>query len=95
MEVDVGNAVARMAVLEDAEHEALPWFHMERAIEEGAALDGLAVDGDRQGIMPRGGLKERADREWGASDASKVTAVPWGQGALSSGTTWAASRPRK
>ena len=59
MEVDVGDAVARMAVLEDAEHEALPWFHMERAVEEGAALDGLAVDGDRQGIMPRGGLKER------------------------------------
>ena len=62
MEVDVGDAVARMAVLEDAEHEALPWFHMERAIEEGAALDGLAVDGDRQGIMPRGGLKESTDR---------------------------------
>ena len=62
MEVDVGDAVARMAVLEDPEHEALPWFHMERAIEEGAALDGLAVDGDRQGIMPRGGLKESADR---------------------------------
>ena len=35
-----------------------------------------------------------ARTEWGASDASKVTAVPWGQGALSSGTTWAASRPR-
>ena len=62
VEVDVGNAVARMAVLEDAEHEAFPWFHMERAVEEGAALDGLAVDGDRQGIMPRGGLKESADR---------------------------------
>ena len=62
MEVDVGDAVARMAVLEDAEHEALPWFGMERAIEEGAALDGLAADGDRQGIMPRGGLEESADR---------------------------------
>ena len=61
MEVDVGDAVARMAVLEDAEHEALPWFHMERAVEEGAALDGLAVDGDRQGIMPRGGLEESTD----------------------------------
>ena len=62
MEVDVGDAVARMPVLEDAEHEALPWFHMERAIEKGATLDGLAADGDRQGIMPRGGLKESADR---------------------------------
>ena len=62
MEVDVGDAVARMPVLEDAEHEALPWFHMERAIEKGAALDGLAADGDRQGVMPRGGLKESADR---------------------------------
>ena len=62
MEVDVGDAVARMAVLEDAEHEALPWFHMERAVEEGAALDNLAVDGDRQGVMPRGGLEESADR---------------------------------
>ena len=62
MKVDVGDAVARMAILEDAEHEALPWFHMERTIEEGVALDGLAVDGDRQGIMPRGGLEERADR---------------------------------
>ena len=62
MEVDVGNAVARMAVLEDAEHEALPWFHMERAIEKGAAFDNLAVDGNRQGVMPRGGLKESADR---------------------------------
>ena len=62
MEVDVGDAVARMAVLEDAEHEAFPWFHMERAIEKGAAFDGLAVDGDRQGIMPSGGLKECADR---------------------------------
>ena len=59
MEVDVGDAVARMAVLEDPEHEALPWFHMERAIEEGAALDGLAADGDRQGVVPRGGLEER------------------------------------
>ena len=58
MEVDVGDAVARMAVLEDAEHEALPWLGMERAVEEGAALDGLAADGDRQGIMPRGGLEE-------------------------------------
>ena len=62
MEVDVGDAVARMAVLEDAEHEALPWFGMERAIEKGAALDGLAADSDRQGIMPRGGLKESTDR---------------------------------
>ena len=61
MEVDVGDAVARMAVLEDAEHEALPWFGMERAIEKGAALDGLPADGDRQGIMPRGGVKECAD----------------------------------
>ena len=62
MEVDVGNAVARMAVLEDAEHEAFPWFHMERAIEKGTAFDNLAVDGDRQGIMPSGSLKECADR---------------------------------
>ena len=62
MKVDVGDAVARMAVLEDPEHEALPWFHMERAVEEGAALDGLAADGDRQGIVPRGGLKECTDR---------------------------------
>ena len=61
MEVDVGDAVARMPVLEDPEHEALPWFHMERAIEEGAAFDNLAVDGDRQGVMPRGGLEESAD----------------------------------
>ena len=35
---------------------------MERAVEEGAALDGLAADGDRQGIMPRGGLEEDTDR---------------------------------
>ena len=62
MEVDVGDAVARMAVLEDAEDEAFPWFHMERAIEKGAALDNLAVDGDRQGVMPRGGLEKGADR---------------------------------
>ena len=62
VEVDVGNAVARMAVLEDAEHEALPWFHMERAIEKGTAFDNLAVDGDRQGVMPRGGLEKGADR---------------------------------
>ena len=62
VEVDVGDAVARMAVLEDPEHEALPWFHMERAIEEGAALDNLAVDGNRQGVMPRGGLEKGADR---------------------------------
>ena len=61
MEVDVGDAVARMPVLEDAEHEALPWFHMERAVEEGVALDGLAADGDRQGIVARGGLKESTD----------------------------------
>ena len=61
MEVDVGDAVARMAILEDAEDEALPWFHMERAIEEGAALDNLAVDGDPQGVMPRGGLEKGAD----------------------------------
>ena len=62
MEVDVGDAVARMPVLEDPEHEALPWFHMERAIEEGAALDNLAVDGNWQGVMPRGGLEKGADR---------------------------------
>ena len=62
MEVDVGDAVARMAVLEDAEDKALPWFGMERAIEKGAALDGLPADSDRQGVMPRGGLKECADR---------------------------------
>ena len=61
MEVDAGDAVARMPVLEDAEHESFPRLGMERAVEEGAALDNLAVDGDRQGIMPRGGLKERAD----------------------------------
>ena len=35
---------------------------MDRAVEEGAALDGLAADGDRQGIMPRGGLNESTDR---------------------------------
>ena len=35
---------------------------MERAIEEGAALDGLVADDDRQGIMPRGGLEESAHR---------------------------------
>ena len=35
---------------------------MERAVEEGAALDGLAADGDRQGVMPRGSLEECADR---------------------------------
>ena len=47
----------------------MPWlrvvwigFGMERTIEKGAALDGLAADSDRQGVMPRGGLKERADR---------------------------------
>ena len=62
MKVDVGDAVARMPVLEDPEHEALPWFHMERAIEEGAALDSLAVDGNWQGVMPRGGLEKGADR---------------------------------
>ena len=64
MEVDVGDAVARMAVLEDAEDEALPRFGMERAVEEGAALDNLAVDGDRQGVMPRGGLEESTNRVW-------------------------------
>ena len=62
MKVDVGDAVARMAVLEDAEHETLPWLGMERAIEEGAALDGLVADDDRQGIMPRGGFEESAHR---------------------------------
>ena len=62
MEVDVGDAVARMAVLEDAEHEAFPWFHMERAIEKGTAFDNPAVDGDRQGVIPRGGLEKGADR---------------------------------
>ena len=62
MEVDVGDAVARMAVLEDAEHEAFPWLGMDGAVEEGAALNGLPADSDRQGIMPRGGLKESADR---------------------------------
>ena len=61
MEVDVGDAVARMPVLEDAEDEALPWFHMERTIEKGTAFDNLAVDGNWQGIMPRGGFDERAD----------------------------------
>ena len=35
---------------------------MERAVEEGAAFDGLAANGDRQGIIPRGGLEECADR---------------------------------
>ena len=62
MKVDVGDAVARMAVLEDAEDEALPWFGMERAVEKGAALDNLAVDGNWQGVMPRGGLEESTDR---------------------------------
>ena len=62
MKVDVGDAVARMPVLEDPEHEALPSFHMERAIEKGTAFDNLAADGDRQGVMPRGGLKKSADR---------------------------------
>ena len=94
MEVDVGDAVARMAVLEDAEHEALPWFHMERAVEEGAALDGLAVDGDRQGVMPRGGLEKGADRV-GRLGRLEGDRGSMGPGALSSGTTWAASRPRK
>ena len=61
VEVDVGNTVARVAVLEDAEDESFPWLGMDGAVEEGAALDGLAADGDRQGIMPRGGLKESAD----------------------------------
>ena len=44
MEIDVRNAVARMAVLENAEDEAFPWLHMERAVEKGAALNNLAVD---------------------------------------------------
>ena len=35
---------------------------MERAVEEGAALDGLAVDGDRQGMVAGSGLEECADR---------------------------------
>ena len=61
MKVDVGDAVARMAILEDAEDEAFPWFHMERTIEKGTAFDNLAANGDREGIMPRGGLKERED----------------------------------
>ena len=61
VKVDVWDAVARMAVLEDAEDESFPWLGMERAIEEGAALDNLAVDGNWQGVMPRGGFDERAD----------------------------------
>ena len=51
-----------MVVLEGAEYEAFPWFHMERAIEKGAALDNLAVDGNWQGVMPRGGLEESTNR---------------------------------
>ena len=35
---------------------------MERAVQEGAAFDGLSADGDRQWIMAGGGLKESADR---------------------------------
>ena len=62
MEVDVGDAVARMPVLENAEDESFPWLGMARAVEKGAALDALAADGNRQGVMPRGGLKESPDR---------------------------------
>ena len=80
MEVDVGNAVARMAVLEDAEHEALPWFHMERAVQEGAAFDGLSADGDRQWIMAGGGLKESADgvRRLGRFEGDRGSMGPGG-----------------
>ena len=35
---------------------------MERAVEEGAAFDGLAVDGDRQGIVAGSGLEKGTDR---------------------------------
>ena len=80
MKVDVGNAVARMAVLEDAEHEALPWFHMERAVQEGAAFDGLSADGDRQWIMAGGGLKESADgvRRLGRFEGDRSAMGPGG-----------------
>ena len=81
MEVDVGDAVARMPVLENAEHEALPWSHMERVIEKGAALDGLPVDSHRQGVMPRGGLKESADgvRRLGRLEGDRGSMMrPWG-----------------
>ena len=80
MEVDVGDAVARMPVLENAEHEALPWSHMERVIEKGVALDGLPVDSHRQGVMPRGGLKESADRvrRLGRLEGDRGSMRPWG-----------------
>ena len=80
MKVDVGDAVARMAVLENAEHEALPWFHMERAVQEGAAFDGLSADGDRQWIMAGGGLKESADgvRRLGRFEGDRGSMGPGG-----------------
>ena len=53
MEVEVGIVVTPAAVLEGAEHDAAPGLGMDSAVEEGAAVHGLAVEGHGQRIMQR------------------------------------------
>ena len=62
MEIEVGDAPAGVAVLEDAEDQAAPFFRVDRAVEEGPPLDGVSVKGHRQGIMPGGRFEGGADR---------------------------------
>ena len=79
VEIEVGVVVAAMAVAEDAEGEAPPGFGMNRAVEEGPAVElfaddvrlvaglggGDALEDDRQRVMPGGILGRIADRGGG------------------------------
>ena len=61
MEVEVGVVEAGEPVPEDAESEAAPALHVDRAVEEGLPLAGLAVEGDRQRAMERGAREGALD----------------------------------
>ena len=53
-EIEVGVVVAAIAIAEDAEGQAAPWLGVERAVEEGAAVELLADD-----VRPAVGLGAR------------------------------------
>ena len=62
MQVEIRVVVAAAPGFEDAEPQAAPGLGMDSAVQIGAAVHGLAVEGHGQGIMQRRPGKCRLDR---------------------------------
>ena len=62
VEVEIGGVAVLVAVPEYPEHDAAPDLGMARSVEEGAPLQGLAVEGDGERVVARRPGKRRLDR---------------------------------